>query len=355
MVPMRIAIVAPLVISVPPPLYGGTERVIAALAEALMGQGHEVTLYASGDSQTSARLVPIVEEAVWTSSSGADAQLLHLAELARVTGEAADFDVIHSHLDCLAFSFARLSATPFLHTMHGRLDLGEAAAVLREFPDASLVSISNSQRQPIPSANWISTVYNGVPLSSLPFGDGGGGYLVFLGRISAEKGVADAIDVANAADLPLKIAARMPLENVQTPWAAQDWAYYNDEVKPRLDGGRVEFLGEVGEQEKASLLKEAMAMVFPINWPEPFGLVMAEALACGTPVIARSMGAAPEVVDHGSTGFLCTDVAEMVASCRRIAEIDRRHCRAVAEERFSSEAMAQGYLAAYQAVQEDAA
>lgn len=348
---MRIALVAPLVVAVPPLLYGGTERVISALAEVLVGQGHEVALYASGDSRTSARLVPMVEEAVWTSNSGADAQLLHLAELARVTREAADFDVIHSHLDCLAFPFGRLSATPFLHTMHGRLDFPETIAVLEAFPDAMLVSISNSQRQPVLGANWIGTVYNGISLTALPFGDGHGGYLVFLGRISAEKGVADAIDVANAADLPLKIAARMPLANVQTPWVAHDWAYYNDEVKPRLDGGRVEFIGEVGELDKGALLKDAMAMIFPINWPEPFGLVMAEALACGTPVIARSVGAAPEIIDHGRTGFLCADVGEMVASCRRVAAIDRRLCRTVAEERFSSDAMTRGYLAAYRAVQ----
>ena len=349
---MRIALVAPLVVPVPPPLYGGTERVIGALADELVGQHHEVTLYASGDSITSARLVPVVEKALWTANSTADAHVLHLAELARVTREAADFDVIHSHLDCVAFSFGRLSPTPFVHTMHGRLDFAEIAEVLREFPDAPLISISNSQRTPVPNARWMATVYNGVPLDSLQFGEGPGGYLVFLGRISPEKGVADAIDVASAAGLDLKIAARMPLANVHTPWAANDWAYYRDEVKPRLDGGRIEFLGEVGETEKAALLGGALAMIFPINWPEPFGLAMAESLACGNPVIARSVGAAPEVIDHGRTGFLCDDVREMVESCERVESLDRRACRSAAEERFSSRVMAEGYFAAYRALTE---
>ena len=180
---MRIALVAPLVVAVPPPLYGGTERVISTLAEELVAQGHEVTLYASGDSHTSARLVAGVEEALWASASSADSQLLHLAELARVTREAADFDVVHSHLDCLGFPFGRLAAIPFLHTMHGRMDFPEIASVLAEFPDVRLVSISDSQRRPVPGAHWIATVYNGLSLRSLPFGEGKGGYVAFLGRI----------------------------------------------------------------------------------------------------------------------------------------------------------------------------
>jgi glycosyltransferase involved in cell wall biosynthesis len=224
--------------------------------------------------------------------------------------------------------------------------------VFHEFPDAALVSISDSQRGDHARANWIATVHNGIPVEQFPFGDGIGGYLVFLGRISPEKGVAEAIDVAVTAGIPLKIAARMPLENVDNPWVRLDWDYYQERVKPRLDNPLVEFLGEVGDHEKAELLKNALAMVFPVSWPEPFGLTMVEALACGTPVIARPNGAVPEVVKHGSTGFLVDSVDEMVACCQRIGEIDRAACRADVERRFSSRTMAQGYLDAYRVVLE---
>jgi glycosyltransferase involved in cell wall biosynthesis len=348
---MRIAQVAPAVVPVPPVKYGGTERVIAALTRELLAMGHDVALYASGDSMTEARLIPVVERALWDSGGrSANDLIVHLTELGRVLREGAEYDIVHSHLDLLAFPFARASATPWVHTLHGRLDLPELQPFFGEFPDAPVVSISDSQRGPVPHANWIATVYNGVQVDTLPFGDGGGGYLVFLGRISPEKGVADAIDVAVRVGIPLKIAARLPLEHVDTPWVAQDWAYYRDQVKPRLGSSLVEFVGEVDDLEKGALLKDAAALLFPIDWPEPFGLAVAEALACGTPVIARAMGSAPELIDPGRTGFLCADVDEMVARCREIDTLDRRACREEAERRFSSRAMAAGYLEVYRAL-----
>lgn len=347
---MRIAQVAPLVASVPPEKYGGTERVIAALTAELMALGHEVTLYASGDSATEARLVPLVERALWRAEGPFNADHLHFAELARVVRDASRYDVVHSHLDYLAFPFGRLSSAPFVHTMHGRLDLPELKPLLREFNDASLVSISNSQRRPVPDASWVATVYNGVALGHLPFGEGKGGYLAFLGRISPEKGVADAIDVARKVGIPLKIAARMPLANVDNPFVAEDWAYYREHVQPRLDSSLVEFVGEIGDHEKGAFLGNAMALLFPINWPEPFGLAMAEALACGTPVIARAVGSAPEVIDDDRTGFLCSTVEEMAARCEQVAAIDRAACRREAERRFSSRAMALRYLDTYAAL-----
>jgi glycosyltransferase involved in cell wall biosynthesis len=324
--------------------------VVAAVVAELVALGHDVTLYASGDSVTEARLIPAVEQALWRMEMPISEVIVHLTELGRVVREADEYDVIHSHVDVIGFAFGRTSSTPFVHTMHGRLDLPELHGLCAEFPEAPLVSISNSQRRPIPDANWVATVYNGVAVDELPFGQGRGEYLAFLGRISPEKGVADAIDVAIQAGIPLKIAARMPLAGVDNPWVARDWTYYQEEIKPRLNHPLIEFVGEVDDSGKGELLKDAIGLVFPINWPEPFGLVMAEALACGAPVIARAMGSAPEVVEPGRTGFLCTDVAEMVAACQRLGELDRAECRRAAQERFSAHAMAEGYLRVYRTV-----
>jgi len=347
---VRIAQVAPLVESVPPAKYGGTERVIANLTAELVRMGHEVTLYASGDSRTEARLVPLVERALWKSDSPQNDIILHLAELGRVSRDARRYDVIHSHLDVLAFPFGRQSAAPFVHTLHGRLDLPELQTFYEQFSDVPVVSISDSQRRPIPHANWVGQVYNGVATGTLPFGTGRGGYLAFLGRISPEKGVAEAIDVALKVGMPLKIAARLPLEGIDNSWVALDWAYYREEVKPRLSSSLIEFVGEVDDAEKGDLLKDAAGLVFPINWPEPFGLVMVEALACGTPVIARALGSTPEVIRHGRTGFLCSTVDEMVDACQRLDSIDRFACRQDVEERFSARAMARGYVDVYRRV-----
>jgi glycosyltransferase involved in cell wall biosynthesis len=275
-----------------------------------------------------------------------------MTELGLVAREAEDYDVVHSHVDVLGFPFGRFSPTPFIHTMHGRLDLPELQGLCAEFPDSPLVSISNSQRRPIPYANWVATVYNGVPIDRLPFGEGEGKYLAFLGRISPEKGVADAIEVAIRAGIPLKIGARMPLAGVENPWVARDWAYYRDEVKPLMDHPLIEFVGEVDDAGKGELLRDAIGLLFPINWPEPFGLAMAEALACGAPVIARAIGSAPEVIEHGRTGFLCADIDDMVAACQQLGELDRAECRCAVEERFSARAMAEGYLRVYRTVTE---
>jgi len=347
---VRIAQVAPVVESIPPLRYGGTERVVAAAVAELVALGHEVTLYASGDSVTEARLIPIVEEALWRAGGTVSDLIVHLTEMGRVVREASDYDVIHSHVDVLGFEFGRQSPTPFVHTMHGRLDLSELRGFIDEFPDAPLVSISNNQRRPLADANWIATVYNGVPVDSLPFGAGEGKYLAFLGRISPEKGVAEAIDVAIRAGIPLKIAARMPLASVDNEWVARDWTYYQEEIKPRLDHPLIEFIGEVDDQGKGALLKDAMGLLFPINWPEPFGLAMVEALACGTPVIARSVGSAPEILSHGYTGFLCNTVDEMVESCGQLEAINRGACRQEVEDRFSARAMAEGYVDVYHKV-----
>jgi len=344
---VRIAQVAPLVESVPPAKYGGTERVIANLTAQLVRMGHEVTLYAPGDSRTDARLVSLVERALWRSNVPANEALLHLAQLGRVAHDARRYDVVHSHLDALAFPFGRSSPTPWVHTMHGRLDLPEQQHLFEQFSDVPVISISDSQRGPIPRANWVGRVYNGVDTDRLPFGDGRGGYLAFVGRISPEKGVREAIDVALRIGMPLKIAARLPLEGIENSWVALDWAYYHEEVKPLLTSSLIEFVGEVDDYEKGQLLSDAAGLVFPINWPEPFGLVMVEALACGTPVIARTLGSTPEVVRHGRTGFLCHTVDEMADACLHLDSIDRAACRQDVENRFSAEAMARGYLDVY--------
>jgi glycosyltransferase involved in cell wall biosynthesis len=344
---MRIAQVAPLVESIPPSKYGGTERIVAALTTELVSLGHEVTVYASGDSNVAGRLIPIVEEALWKRDCNVNENVLHLAELARVAREAEEYDIIHSHLDYLAFPFAQHCQTPVVHTMHGRLDMPELHQLAREYPDLALVSISDAQRRPLPHANWLATVYNGTSVDAHPMGSGDGDYLAFLGRISPEKGLADAIDIAVRAGMPLRIAARMPLENVDNPWVQQDWTYYRDEIKPRLSHPLIELVGEVDDAQKAELLKHARALLFPINWPEPFGLAMVEALAFGTPVIARSGGSVPEVIRDGRTGFICETNDEMVEACKRIDSISRADCRADAEERFSERAMAVGYLDVY--------
>ena len=347
---MKIAQVAPLVESVPPAKYGGTERVIAGLTAELVRMGHEVTLYAAGDSRTEARLIPLVERALWKSDAPANEALLHLAELGRVVHDARRYDIIHSHLDALAFPFGRCSSAPFVHTMHGRLDLPELQPFFEQFLDVPVVSISDSQRRPVPNANWVGRVYNGVATETLPFGTGRGGYLAFVGRISPEKGVTEAIDVALRIGMPLKIAARLPLEGIDNSWVALDWAYYKEEVKPLLASSLIEFVGEVDDFEKGQLLKDAAGLLFPINWPEPFGLVMVEALACGTPVVARALGSTPEVIRHRRTGFLCSTVDEMVEACGKLDSIDRSVCRDEVESRFSLQAMARSYVDVYRRV-----
>jgi glycosyltransferase involved in cell wall biosynthesis len=345
---VRIAQVAPLLEQVPPTKYGGTERVIHSLTEELVHRGHDVTLFASGDSTTSARLEPIVERAIWHHPNLRDHLPFVIAELQTVLDRADEFDIIHSHLDYLGFPFARGSSTPWVHTLHGRMDLPEYQQLYRSFGDASVVSISNNQRRPVPFANWVATVYNGVPVDEYPFEPSAGDYLAFVGRIAPEKNLHVAIEVALRTEIPLKIAARMPLPQSLSPNDGDDWAYYEEHVKPRLDNPLIEYVGEVDEHQKQVLLRNAAALINPVNWPEPFGLVMAEALACGTPVIAKRAGSVPEIVEDGRTGFICDSALEMILACDRLSEIDRSECRQSAERRLSSSEMTRGYLNVYE-------
>jgi glycosyltransferase involved in cell wall biosynthesis len=349
-VPMRIAQIAPPFESVPPTHYGGTERVVHLLTEELVGRGHDVTLFASGDSRTTARLVPTAEIALWRDSRVRDPFVfwsLTLGEAYRRVA-AGDFDIVHSHLDFLAFPCAALVSTPTVTTLHGRLDLPDLPFIYDRFPDMPVISISDSQRSPLPRARWAATVYNAVDVAKLRFESRPGQYLAFLGRISPEKGLDSAIRIARRAGLPLKIAAREPLQNLDDPNVRADWEYYDQVIKPLLREPDVEFVGQVNDEDKSEFLGNALALLFPIDWPEPFGLVMSEAMACGTPVVARRRGSVPEVVEHGRTGLIGETDDELVRLCREIGAISREDCRAEAERRFSPAAMADGYEMVYE-------
>jgi glycosyltransferase involved in cell wall biosynthesis len=337
---MRIAQVAPLFEPVPPALYGGTERVVSYLIEQLVQRGHHVTLFASGDSQTSARLVSIVPRSLRQVRSR-DPLAPHVIQLAEVFERAREFDLIHCHVDYLAFPFGRLVSTPTVHTMHGRLDLAMLRPVFQRFADTPLVSISDAQRQPLHDLplHWAGTVYHGLPLDRYPFSPRGGGrYLAFLGRLSPEKRPDLAVAVALRTGLPLKIAAKVD---------PADQQYFERELVPLLDHPLIEFIGEIGDRAKSAFLGEALALLFPIDWPEPFGLAMIEAMACGTPVIARPCGAAPEIVVPGLSGFLVDTLDEMVEAVKRVDTIDRADCRRHAAAHFSAERMVDGYEAIY--------
>jgi glycosyltransferase involved in cell wall biosynthesis len=346
---MRIAQVAPPFESVPPSQYGGTERVVSLVTEELVRRGHEVTLFASGDSVSSARLVPTVDTALWRVGEIRDPLVFWSITLGEVYRRAArgEFDLIHSHLDFLAFPCADLVETPTVTTLHGRLDLPDLRRLYARFPHMPVVSISDNQRRPLPEANWAGTVYNAVDIPKLEFNPRGGDYLAFLGRVAPAKGLDRAIQIARKAGFPLKIAARLPLNDPANLEARSDWNYYRDVIEPMLDGSDLEFVGEVKDHEKSDLLGSALALLFPIDWPEPFGLVMAEALACGTPVVARRRGSVPEVISDGVTGFIGETDDELVALCRRAASLDRATCRAEAVRRFSPAAMTDEYEAVY--------
>jgi glycosyltransferase involved in cell wall biosynthesis len=354
---MRIAQVAPPFESVPPTNYGGTERVVSLLTEELVRRGHDVTLFASGDSTTSARLIPTVDTALWRQAETREPLVYWSITLGEVYRRAARgaFDVIHSHLDFLTFPCAALIDTPTVTTLHGRLDLPDLPRIYARFPAMPLVSISDSQRQPIPLANWIGTVYNAVETVGLTFHPQGGDYLAFLGRISPDKGLDRAIAIARRAGLPLKIAARMPLANSDDATTQADWEYYRTVIKPLLREPGIEYVGEVNDAQKADFLGNACALLFPIDWPEPFGLVMAEALACGTPVIARRRGSVPEVVTDGVTGLIGETDEDLVELCQRIQSISRAACRADAVRRFPPAAMVDGYEAVYRRLLRSAA
>jgi glycosyltransferase involved in cell wall biosynthesis len=335
---LRIAQLAPLYERIPPELYGGTERVVSYLTEELVRRGHEVTLFASGDSDTSAQLVAGAPRSLRLAGLAPNGPQLHLPMLTELYENAEQFDIIHSHIDYWSFPFARLYSTPTLSTMHGRLDIAELKPIYDKFPDMPLVSISDAQRSPLPDMNWIATVYHGLPRDLLKFNPRPGKYLAFLGRISPEKGTDRAIDVALRAGIPFKIAAKVD---------AVDREYFEALVKPRLCPPDVEYIGEIGEHEKSEFLGNALALLFTIDWPEPFGLAMIEALACGTPVITRPCGSVPEIVRPGQTGLIASSVEDLVAATKRVDRISRQRCREEFEARFTVDRMAEQYEALY--------
>jgi glycosyltransferase involved in cell wall biosynthesis len=335
---VRIAQVSPLYESVPPQGYGGTERVVSYLTDELVRLGHDVTLYASGDSVTNARLVAVSPRSLRLDRNCVDQLAHHIRMLELVGKDAAKYDLIHYHVDYLHFPLSRRLGLPHVTTLHGRLDLPELRPLYREFRDVPVVSISDAQRQPLPWANWQATVYHGLPADLYQFHERPGRYLAFLGRISPEKRVDRAIEIARRIGMPLKIAAKID---------AVDREYFESTIEPLLGAPCVEYVGEVGERDKNDLLGNAYALLFPIDWPEPFGLVMIEALACGTPVIAYRRGSVPEIIEDGVTGFVVRDSDAALQVASRIARLDRRRCRAVFEERFVAGRMARDYVSVY--------
>ena len=335
---MKIAQVAPLYESVPPKFYGGTERVVSYLTEALVRKGHEVTLFASGDSVTKAHLVAGCHRSLRMDKESVDRIAHHVLQTERVFQQLEEFDVIHSHIDYFPFSLMRRSPTPVLTTLHGRLDLPDLEPLYREFSDMPLVSISDSQRHPLPWVNWQGTVYHGLPADYETLHKESGKYLAFLGRICPEKRVDRAIATAKKCEMPLKIAAKVD---------AVDQDYFDQYIKPLLDHPLIEYVGEIGEGEKKDFLGNAYALMFPIDWPEPFGLAMIEAMACGTPVIARRCGSVAEVIDDGVTGFIVENPDEAADAVKKVASLSRLRCRQVFEERFTDTRMAENYLKIY--------
>jgi glycosyltransferase involved in cell wall biosynthesis len=332
---MRIAQVAPLYESVPPKYYGGTERVVSYLTEELVRQGHEVTLFASGDSETKARLVAACPQSLRLAKRCQDQMAHHYVMLEKVFQRAAEFDIIHFHVDYLHFPLSRREAITHVTTLHGRLDIPDLVPLYQEFCDMPVISISNGQREPLPWANWQATVYHGLPLDIYRFRPEPGSYLAFLGRISPEKRVDRAIEIATRVGMPLKIAAKVD---------RVDRDYFESVIAPLLPNSLVEFVGEIGDGEKDQFLGNAYALLFPIDWPEPFGLVMIEAMACGTPVIAYRGGAVPELVEPSQTGFIVKGLEDAVEAVQRVARLSRKRCRDVFEQRFTATRMAHDYV-----------
>jgi len=335
---VRIAQIAPLAEAVPPKLYGGTERVIWWLTEALVDLGHDVTLYASGDSQTSARLVAGAPSALRLSGIN-DHTASTLVMLDQVLSDAADYDILHFHVDFLHYPTFRHLAGKCLSTLHGRLDLPDFWPVFGAFREMQLVSISDNQRLPVPDANFIATIYHGLPLDLIGYNPDGGDYLAFIGRISPEKRPDRAIEIAKRTGMRLKIAAKID---------PADKAYFKEVIEPLLNDPLIEFVGEIGDSAKPAFLGGARALLFPIDWPEPFGLVMIEAMAAGTPVIAWRSGSSPEVIEHGRSGFLVDSINEAVAAVEAATRLPRSGVRAAFEARFSVERMARDYVDLYE-------
>jgi glycosyltransferase involved in cell wall biosynthesis len=338
---MRIAQVCPLYESCPPRLYGGTERVVYYLTEELIRLGHDVTLFASGDSRTSALLEAPCEQALRLSDTCRDPLVYHLTMLHRLRRRVGEFDLLHFHTDYLHFPLFAEFSDKTLTTLHGRLDLPDLPVMMREFPMMPLVSISDAQRTPLRWANWYGTVLHGLPRDLLRLGNGGGGYLAFLGRIAPEKRPDRAVAIARSVGMPLQIAAKID---------PVDRAYFEHDIAPLLQDPLIEYIGEIGETEKSQFLGDAAALLFPIDWPEPFGLVLIEAMATGTPVIAFGRGSVPEIIEDGVTGYIVDDVAAAVAGVPRAIQLDRKSIRQRFEERFPADRMARDYLALYERV-----
>ncbi|HEY3250625.1 MAG TPA: glycosyltransferase family 4 protein [Ignavibacteria bacterium] len=334
---MRIAQIAPLYESVPPKLYGGTERIVAYLSDELVNLGHEVTLFASGDSITRANLVAITPEALRLSNH-LDPLAYHILQLQEVFERAGEFDILHFHTDYLHFPFSYNNNFTNITTLHGRLDIDDLKPIYKKFRDMPVVSISDAQREPLPNANWIGTVYHGLPFNLYKKGEGKGNYVAFVGRISPEKRVDRAIEIARQAGFKIKIAAKID---------RADQLYYEREIKHLFKKPHVEFLGEIGEREKGDLLEDATAMLFPIDWREPFGIVTIEALACGTPIIAFNHGSVPEIIEHEKTGYVVQNIKEAVTALQHINQISRNTCRDSFENRFSATIMAKNYIRLY--------
>ncbi len=336
---MRIAQIAPLFEAVPPRGYGGTERVVSWLTEALVELGHEVTLFASSDSETRARLLPAATRALRLENRAKDHLAHHYLQLQTVVKYAHEFDILHGHIDYLPFPIFRERRLPSVTTLHGRLDQPELFPLFKEFSEMPVISISNMQRAPMPHANWAATIYHGLPSKMFePQAKPTRDYVLFLGRICPEKGVDQAIEIARRAGIKIKIAAKID---------PADEEYFHNQIEHLLTLDHVEFLGEASDALKNELLGNALAVLFPINWPEPFGLVMIEAFACGTPVIAFEHGSVPEILKPGESGIICRDIAEAVSALEHIDRIDRKACRAYFEERFTSIRMAEEYCRAY--------
>ncbi len=342
---MRVALLSPLFESVPPRLYGGTERVVDWLSRGLIAAGHEVTLFASGDSRPhpGVELVAPIEKGIRLQNPPIqDALALHYRMMAMVGAQAGDFDIIHSHVDYWMLPLSLMKQTPLVTTFHCRLDSHDLALAASAFPDAAFTSVSDSQRTPLPGLNWVGTVRHGIPIEEMRFHPNPGSYLAFLGRIFPDKRPEWAIEIAHRSGVPLKIAAK-----IEGP---QSQAYFDSCIRPHVDGKNVEYVGEISESEKNDFLGKALALVFPIDWPEPFGLVMIESLACGTPVLARPFGAVPEVLRSGLTGFVDADIRELAQRVRDLDRISRARCRSWVEERFSIRRMTEDYIDVYRSL-----
>lgn len=341
---MKIAQVAPVHERVPPRKYGGTERVISYLTEELVSQGHDVTLFATGDAITNAKLVSAIAESKRFDTARQEWIMFQNMMLDQVVAMADQFDVIHFHTDYLHFPILRNLAVPHITTLHGRLDLPELVPLYRHFDEVPLVSISDNQRTPLPWANWQATVHHGLPANLYRFNPEPGNYFMFIGRVSPEKRLDRAIDIAIRCNTPLCIAAKVD---------KADELYFEEVIKPLLNHSLIDFIGEIGEPEKNRLLGNARALLFPIDWPEPFGMVMIESFACGTPVIAYRHGSVPEIMEHGVTGYVVTNQAEAVQAAMHVHELDRARCRRVFEERFTARKMAANYVSQYRRIQHD--